>query len=102
MPGDDAFTADLNEEQPWLKDLHGKSVTELEILHGVLNNPETAPRAFFYVRAPAYAEARGADFLSEGQASADRIMIDRRGASFACRAEEPRRDSERNESIRLA
>ena len=38
-PGDDAFTADLQEEQPWLAGLRGKSVTELEILHGVLNNP---------------------------------------------------------------
>ena len=57
VPGDDAFTADLNEEQPWLKDLRGRSVTELEILHGVLNNSEMAPRAFFYFRDPAYAEA---------------------------------------------
>ena len=30
VPGDDAFPADLTEEQPWPKDLHGKSATELE------------------------------------------------------------------------
>ena len=41
MPGDDAFTADLREEQPWLKDLRGKSVTELEILRGVFNHRAT-------------------------------------------------------------
>jgi hypothetical protein len=54
VPGDDAFTADLKEEQPWLKDLHGKSVTELEILHGGLRDSrrltckgigESAPQA---------------------------------------------------------
>ena len=63
IPGDDAFTADLREEQPWLNDISGKSVTELEILHGVLNNPEMAGRAFFYFRDPAYAKDKGPDFL---------------------------------------
>lgn len=52
-PGDDAFTADLQEEQPWLASLRRKSVTELEIFHGVLNKPEMAGRAFFYFRDPA-------------------------------------------------
>lgn len=72
VPGDDAFTADLKEEQPWLKDLHGKSVTELEILHGVLNNPDMAGRAFFYFRDPAYAQGRGPDFLSETDTDANK------------------------------
>jgi nephrocystin-3 len=70
IPGDDAFTADLQEEQPWLADLRGKSVTELEIFHGVLNNPDLARRASFYFRDPAYAQARGPDFLSESDAAA--------------------------------
>jgi nephrocystin-3 len=69
-PGDDAFTADLEEEQEWLKGLHGKSVTELEILHGVLNNPEMAGRSFFYFRDPAYVKDRGADFQAENAESA--------------------------------
>ncbi len=64
-PGDEAFTPDLKEEQPWLAGLRGKSVTELEILHGVLNNPDMAGRAFFYFRDPAYAQGHGPDFLSE-------------------------------------
>lgn len=72
IPGDDAFTADLKEEQPWLKDIHDKSVTELEILHGVLNNPEMAGRAFFYFRDPEYAMGKGADFLSESPADRDK------------------------------
>jgi len=71
-PGDDAFTADLCEEQPWLRDLKGKSVTELEILHGVLNNPEMAGRAFFYFRDPAYAQAHGTDFQAEDRDSASK------------------------------
>jgi len=75
VPGGDAFTADLAEEQPWLEDLHGKSVTELEILHGVLNNPEMAGRSFFYFRDPAYAQGRGADFLSENAAAADQQTV---------------------------
>jgi hypothetical protein len=70
VPGDDAFTPDLKEEQPWLNDLHGKSVTELEILHGVLNNPDMAGRAFFYFRDPAYAAGHGADFQCENANSA--------------------------------
>ena len=69
-PGDEAFTADLQEEQPWLTGLRGKGVTELEILHGVLNNPDMAGRAFFYLRDPAYALGRGPDFLSDTAAGA--------------------------------
>jgi tetratricopeptide (TPR) repeat protein len=65
VPGEDAFTKDLEEEQPWLTGLKDKSVTELEILHGVLNTPEMAGRSFFYFRDPAYTHARGPDFLSE-------------------------------------
>jgi nephrocystin-3 len=65
VPGEEAFTADLKEEQPWIKELHGKSVTELEILHGVLNNPEMAGRSFFFFRDAAYAIGKGVDYASE-------------------------------------
>ncbi|MDQ0291572.1 tetratricopeptide repeat protein [Oligosphaera ethanolica] len=67
-----AFTPDLQEEQPWVGKLKGRSVTEMEILHGVLNNPKMAGRAFFYFRDPAYAHSRGADFLSETPADAQK------------------------------
>ncbi|HEV3083926.1 MAG TPA: DUF4062 domain-containing protein, partial [Gemmataceae bacterium] len=55
---------ELVELQPWLAEHRDKSVTELEILHGVLNNPDIANRAVFYFRDPAYvkrvpAEQRG-------------------------------------------
>lgn len=51
IPPVEGFAPDLIERQPWLKKHRGgKSITELEILHGVLNNPKMAGRAFFYVR----------------------------------------------------
>jgi tetratricopeptide (TPR) repeat protein len=52
----DAIPAEVIEKEPWLKEhLHDrKSVTELEILHGVLNNPEMKGHSFFYFRDPAY------------------------------------------------
>jgi nephrocystin-3 len=54
-------------EQSWLEDHRGgKSVTELEMLHGVLNNPEMKNRAFFYFRDAKYSEAKGGAYLSEG------------------------------------
>ena len=84
VPSTDAFTADLKEEQPWLKDIQGKSVTELEILHGVLRNPEMMDRAFFYFRDPAYSQTRGADFLSEDQATAERQAELKRRIRAAC------------------
>jgi tetratricopeptide (TPR) repeat protein len=48
--------AELLERYPWLAGHGGKSVTELEILHGVLNNPGRARFARFYFRDPAYAD----------------------------------------------
>jgi nephrocystin-3 len=71
VPGGDALTADLTEEQPWIRGQSGKSVTELEILHGVLNNSAMAGRSLFYFRDPTYAEVRGRDYLSENDAAAN-------------------------------
>jgi tetratricopeptide (TPR) repeat protein len=50
----DEIPADLIERQPWLKDDLDRSVTELEILHGVLNDPAMTKRAFVYLRDPGY------------------------------------------------
>ncbi len=36
----------------WLRDHAGRSLTELEIIHAVLRNPEMKTRAFFYFRDP--------------------------------------------------
>ncbi len=63
-PTADGFAPDLIERQPWLKKHRGgKSVTELEILHGVLNNRRMKGRAFFYFRSAAYARAKGGDYV---------------------------------------
>ncbi|MDP8255054.1 MAG: DUF4062 domain-containing protein [Candidatus Alcyoniella australis] len=49
----DSIPPELIREMPWLAEHLEKSVTELEILHGVLNNPAMADHAFFYFRDPA-------------------------------------------------
>ncbi|HYG59663.1 MAG TPA: AAA family ATPase [Symbiobacteriaceae bacterium] len=45
---------DLVEREPWLLQNQDRSVTELEILHGVLRQPDLAHYAFFYFRDPAH------------------------------------------------
>jgi telomerase protein component 1 len=46
--------ADACKSFGWIQEHPGKSVTELEILHGVLNDPAMNERAFFYLRDPAF------------------------------------------------
>ncbi|MCX6055280.1 MAG: DUF4062 domain-containing protein [Chloroflexi bacterium] len=52
----DEIPPELVEREPWLKLNLEHSVTELEILHGVLNNPGMAEHAFFYFRDAKYLE----------------------------------------------
>ncbi len=49
----DELPEELVAQQPWLAEHLRRSVTELEILHGVLNRPDMACHAFFYFRDPA-------------------------------------------------
>ena len=74
----DAVSAELIEREPWLAEHLNHSVTELEILHGVLHNPEMAEHTFFYFRDPAYVESippdRRTDFLSENAQSAQKLQ----------------------------
>jgi len=58
VPGAEVFTPDLLEEQPWLARLRDRSVTELEIIHGVLREEQMHGRAFFYFRDPAFVNTR--------------------------------------------
>jgi nephrocystin-3 len=73
----DSIHAELISMQGWLEGHKEKSVTELEILHGVLNSPEMADRSFFCFRDPAYIEtiptAQRPDFLSEDPASKEKL-----------------------------
>lgn len=50
--------ADLTSHLPWLAELQGTSVTEMEVLHGVLNDPDADGQAFFHLRDPAYVATR--------------------------------------------
>jgi nephrocystin-3 len=73
----EGISADLLEDEPWLKEHQQHSVTELEILHGVLNSPAMADRALFYFRDPAYVEkvdtAQRSDFVCENAESAGKL-----------------------------
>jgi len=66
VPKADAYTAGRLERQPWLEEHRGgKSLTELEILHGVLNNStRMAGRAHFYFRSREYARKKGGEYPS--------------------------------------
>ncbi|HEX2578708.1 MAG TPA: DUF4062 domain-containing protein [Aquihabitans sp.] len=54
----DDIDPDLQAAQSWLTGATGRSVTELEILHGVLNDPDMVGHAYFYLRDPAWVEGR--------------------------------------------
>jgi len=73
VPNKDDITEDLQETQPWIKDHQGHSVTELEIMQGVMRNPGMANRSFFYFRDPRYvekvADINKMDFISENDIS---------------------------------
>jgi hypothetical protein len=73
VPDEDQYDPSLLLEQPWLDEHRsGKSVTELEILHGALNNPKMRDRAFFYFRDPKWTKARAKEAGGEVYISQDR------------------------------
>jgi tetratricopeptide (TPR) repeat protein len=51
--------AALVEREPWLAEFRGRSITELEMLHAVLRNPQKVPHAFFYFRSTDHAGEGG-------------------------------------------
>jgi tetratricopeptide (TPR) repeat protein len=75
VPG--KFSEEAVTSNSWLKNLVDRSVTELEILHGVLNNPVMAQRSYFYFRDPAYLEKtptdKRRDYLSENEQAAEKL-----------------------------
>ena len=50
----DRVPEELIAQEPWLREHQHHSITELEILHGVLNEPKINGYAFFYFRDPKY------------------------------------------------
>ena len=70
---------ELLEKEEWLREQfkERKSVTELEILHGVLNNPKMAGHAYFYFRDPTYvnsiSEKYRKDFTAENAKDGEKL-----------------------------
>ena len=74
VPQSQQYDPALVQEQPWLAaHAGGKSVTELEMLHGVLNNPAMSGHALFYFRSPAYAQGRGGDYSVESREHREKL-----------------------------
>jgi tetratricopeptide (TPR) repeat protein len=48
----DTIPQELLDAYPWLDKYRDRSLTELEIIHGVLNDPKNQDRAFFFLRKP--------------------------------------------------
>ena len=69
----DDVAEELVELHPWLEEHRTRSVTELEIVHGVLNDPEMAGRAFFYFRDPRASRDLGDAGVSESSEAAARL-----------------------------
>jgi len=87
MPGPEAFSPALLDEEDWLKNEVAKhSVTELEILHGVLMDPKMAGRAFFYFRDPQYAASKGGDYLPEESTRPTRQDVLKQKVESVCAA----------------
>lgn len=87
----DDISPALIAREPWLAEHLGRSVTELEILHGVLRNPEMAGHVFFYFRDSSYL-----DSLPTGEQPGYREMasteeIEKLGAEEAHRRAEDRK-----------
>ncbi len=78
IPKPEEISSNLLEEQPWLKEHQQKSVTELEIIHGVLQSPMMRDRSFFYFRDPEYLQrlphdADPTDFQSESPEMTEKL-----------------------------
>ena len=73
----DSVDADLVRRIGWLSGAAGRSVTEMEILHGVLADPSAAGHAYFYLRDPSYLSAVPdgvrAELVDDDQSMAERL-----------------------------
>lgn len=95
----DEIPPGLAESEPWLASRKGCSVTELEVLHGVLNDPAAAGHSYFYFRDPAFVDrlppgVHKVDFRSENAASARlQAELKERIRSSGCPVREVFRDA---------
>ena len=88
----EAIPPGLAEEEPWLDERRGSSVTELEVRHGVLNDPAAAGHAFFYLRDPAFVDTIPGAARHEYEEVASDDEIAALGADAARAAAAGRRD----------
>ncbi len=97
VPGPESYTDALLQEEHWLEQAIARhSVTELEMLHGVLNDPAMAGRAFFYFRDPAYAEQKGTDYQPEDASNEQRQQALKERIRTVCREQHiPLREGDR-------
>ena len=74
VPNENQYPEVVIQQQPWIEEHQGgKSVTELEMLHGVLNNPDMAGRAYFYFRDAKYSNSKGGDYEVESPEHAAKL-----------------------------
>jgi tetratricopeptide (TPR) repeat protein len=71
IPG--SVSDEIVERHPWLAEHRTRSVTELEIMHGVLNAPAKAGRSFFYFRDRETSLAMGPDAAPESETARERL-----------------------------
>ena len=89
----EALPEGLADQLPWLADLRDTSVTEMEILHGVLNDPLAAKHAYFYTRDPAWVDTRSFDerlVLGEVASEDDVALLGAEAAGSAAAARRQR------------
>ena len=82
---------EVTQQEPWLTEQRGHSVTELEILHGVLNNPQMAGHAYFYLRDPGYVQSVPAANRADFEEAPTTEQIKNFGAEEAKRRAEERK-----------
>ena len=87
----DEIPQELIEKEPWLVEHKHHSVTELEILHGVLNNPAMAGNALFYFRKPTYLSSISKDKRADFEEIATPDEIQQYGMNEAQRRADERR-----------
>ena len=83
----ESFPPELLKEQSWLAEVQDKkkSVTELEILHGVLNNPDMSNRACFYFRDPSSTVAADVEGVTDDREKLDALKQLIRNSKLAVR-----------------
>lgn len=69
---------DIREKYPWLPNTdsvkNDKSVTELEVLHGALNNPSAATRSYFFFK-ESPPKPEGFNFLIQTNSNSKQIIF---------------------------